>query len=173
MIFDLKNCITQLKRTPSLICTLLEGVEKERIHTNEGSDTWSPFDIVGHLIHGEKTDWMPRINTILSKEASTPFEPFDRFAQFENSRGKTIDVLLKAFADLRAENVKLLSEFDIKIHHLGLKGIHPEFGPVTLKELLATWVVHDLSHLNQMSRVLAKHYIKEVGPWKAYISILD
>ena len=172
MKFDLKESINILDRTPQVLTNLLSGLPKEWINNNEGKDTWSPFDIIGHLIHGEKTDWMPRLKIILSEAESKQFIPFDRFAQFEHSKGKSIDHLLKEFAQLRKQNLKELKSINITESTLEMTGIHPEFGAVTLTQLLSTWVIHDLSHINQITRVMAKNYKEEAGPWKRYISII-
>ncbi len=141
--------------------------------TNEGDNTWSAYDIVGHLIHGEKTDWITRAKIILGNSPNKEFEAFDRFAQYENSRGKTLNQLLDDFESLRAENLKELKSFNITNKDLFLEGIHPHFGKITLKHLLSTWVAHDLGHIAQISRVIAKQYKSEVGPWLEYITILQ
>ncbi|KAA3641395.1 MAG: DinB family protein [Bacteroidetes bacterium] len=173
MNFNLKESIQILTRTPEVIEILLTGLPNEWIHNNEGPDTWSPFDIVGHLIHGEKTDWIPRAEIILSDKEDKTFVPFDRFAQFENSKGKTLGQLLTEFKEIRQENIKALEAMQIDDVKLEKTGIHPDFGEVTLKQLLATWTVHDLSHIHQMTRVLGKNYRTEAGPWRAFISILQ
>jgi hypothetical protein len=172
MKFDLAKTISVLERTPQVLNTLLLGLHGDWVYSNEGKDSWSPYDIIGHLIHGEITDWIPRLEIILENGVETPFEPFDRFAQFENSKGKSLEQLLTEFKELRNKNLKRLISVGITEKHLPLKGIHPEFGKITLKQLLSTWVVHDLSHLNQISRVMAKQYKEEVGEWKRYLSIL-
>jgi len=140
---------------------------------NEGGESWSPFDIVGHLVHGEKTDWITRTETILKYGKEKTFEPFDRFAQFENSKGKNINELLSEFSALRLKNLQRLNEMNIREDDLIKKGIHPHFGKVTLRELLATWVVHDLGHISQIARVMAKQYKDEVGPWKEYLPVVN
>jgi len=140
---------------------------------NEGGESWSPFDIVGHLVHGEKTDWITRTETILKYGKEKTFEPFDRFAQFENSKGKNINELLSEFSALRLKNLHRLNEMNIREDDLIKKGIHPHFGKVTLRELLATWVVHDLGHISQIARVMAKQYKDEVGPWKEYLPVVN
>ncbi len=173
MNFNLNQSIQILSGTPEVIKSLLTGLPDDWIHNNEGPDTWSPFDIVGHLIHGEKTDWIPRARIILSDLKDKTFVPFDRFAQFENSQGKTLDQLLSEFKQLRQENIRILETMQIDEEKLQMKGTHPDFGEVSLKQLLATWTVHDLSHIHQMTRVLGKNYRSEAGPWKAYISILQ
>ncbi len=173
MIFRLKEAIQILERTPKVLRILLHGLNESWIYNNEGLSTWSPYDVVGHLIHGEKTDWIPRAKRILDDEHEKEFEPFDRFAQFMESRRKSMDQLLNEFHLLRKKNVTELQNMDIDATKLRMTGIHPEFGQVTLRQLLATWVAHDLSHINQITRVLAKNYQAEVGPWIKYISILQ
>ncbi len=173
MDFNLEKAIPVLSRTPAVLNDWLKDLPTGWVHQNEGPDSWSPFDIVGHLIHGEKTDWIPRVKIILSDQANKTFEPFDRFAQFNNSRGKSIDELLTEFETLRRENIQTLQAFSLTDDQLSLTGIHPDFGEVTLKELLATWVVHDQSHIAQIARVMAKQYRQEVGPWNAYIPLLN
>jgi len=172
MEFELKKAILILQRTPAVIRNLLIDLPSDWINKNEGENTWSPYDIVGHLIHGETTDWMVRAEIILGSDADKLFESFDRFAQFENSRGKSLDQLLDEFEKLRIDNLKRLSVMNPSRTHLSSEGIHPEFGPVTLKQLLSTWVVHDLGHISQIARVMAKQYKTEVGPWLEYIGIL-
>ena len=141
------------------------------ITKNEGPDTWSPFDIVGHLIHGEKTDWIPRARIILFEDDKR-FEPFDRFAMFEASKNKTMRELLDEFGDLRKDNIEELKSFGIEESDLEKTGIHPEFGEVTLRNLLSTWTVHDLNHIAQIARVMGKLYKEEAGPWPRYIKLL-
>jgi len=172
MEFELKKAVLILQRTPAVIRNLLIDLPSDWIIKNEGENTWSPYDIVGHLIHGERTDWMVRAEIILGSDADKLFEPFDRFAQFENSRGKSLNQLLDEFEKLRIDNLKRFSEMNPSETHLASEGIHPEFGPVTLKQLLSTWVVHDLGHISQIARVMAKQYKTEVGPWLEYIGIL-
>ena len=172
MEFELIKAVLILQRTPAVIRNLLIDLPSDWINKNEGENTWSPYDIVGHLIHGEKTDWMVRAEIILGSDADKLFEPFDRFAQFENSRGKSLDQLLDEFEKLRIDNLKRLSVMNPSETHLASEGIHPEFGAVTLKQLLSTWVVHDLGHISQIARVMAKQYKAEVGPWLEYIGIL-
>ncbi len=173
MRFDLDHSIEILERTPQVLKIMLSGVSDEWTHANEGAETWSAYDIVGHLIHGELTDWMPRAEIILSKGESKRFAPFDRFAQFEISKGKTLSQLLAEFESLREKNIQRLRSKNISRNNLVENGIHPEFGEVTLSQLLATWVVHDLNHIAQISRVMAKQYKEAVGPWVAYLRILQ
>ncbi len=172
MRYDLGNSIMILGRTPGLLRDLIGELPPDMVTANEGEGTWSPFDIVGHLIHGERTDWIPRAEIILGPSPRTEWDPFDRDAMKEISRGKTLRELLDEFAALRAENIVKLKAFSLDEEKLDRKGIHPEFGEVTLRQHLATWVAHDLSHLSQVIRVLAKTYRAEVGPWIKYLSIL-
>ena len=140
---------------------------------NEGPDTFSAFDNLGHLIHGERTDWIPRGRILLAQGASRRFEPYDRFAQYRESQGKSVAELLDEFASLRAENLDILRGWHLTDRELALEGEHPALGPVTLRQLLATWVAHDLGHVAQTTRVLAKQYREAVGPWRAYLPVLD
>lgn len=172
MQYNIKDAISILGRTPELLRTMLEGLPEEWLNNNEGEDTWSPYDVVGHLVHGERTDWIGRMNIILSDAEDKAFKPFDRFAQFEDSKGKTITMLLDKFAELREQNLNTLQEKGIREEDFARTGIHPAFGEVKLSQLLATWVVHDLSHIAQISRVMAKQYKEVVGPWQEYLSIL-
>jgi uncharacterized damage-inducible protein DinB len=168
---DLREIIAVLERTPASLKALLEGLPDTWVNATEGGETWSPYDVVGHLIHGERTDWIPRARHILAGEAR-PFDKFDRTAQFTESRGETLGELLATFAQLRRENVEALSGMNLTREDLGRKGLHPELGEVTLGQLLATWVVHDLDHVGQIARTMAKAYAGAVGPWSAYLSIL-
>ena len=172
MEFSIDKALEVLRQTPNTIQSLLENLSDEWIFSNEGPKTWSTFDIVGHLIHGEKTDWIPRLNIILYEE-NKHFVPFDRFAQFEDSKSKSLQDLLHEFSSLRNENLIYLSSLSLSDTQLKMTGIHPELGTVTAKQLLSTWAVHDLSHIAQITRVLAKQYKNEVGPWTQYISILN
>ncbi len=171
--FNLKEAIEILERTPAVLISLLSGLSDGWIYNNEGGESWNPYDIVGHMIHGEKNDWILRAKTILKYGEENPFEPFDRFAQFKESEGKTLNDLLEEFAKLRNENIDVLHKIDLNENDLNKKGIHPEFGKVTLKQLLSTWVVHDLSHIRQISRVMAKQYKKEIGPWRIYLPVIN
>ncbi|MCH5584601.1 DinB family protein [Shimazuella sp. AN120528] len=170
--FQLQDVIDNLSRTPKVLRSMLEGLPQEWIHNNEGENTWSAYDVVGHLIHGEKTDWMTRIQTILDYGDTKEFEPFDRQAHLKANHHKSLDLLLDEFETIRQENIKLLSAL-VTENDLDRKGQHPDFGSVTLQELLATWMVHDFNHIGQISRVLAKYCQDEVGPWKAYLGILQ
>ncbi|HMB64905.1 MAG TPA: DinB family protein [Eudoraea sp.] len=173
MNFELNKALLILERTPSVFRSLLQDLPPGWIHENEGEHTWSPFDVIGHLIHGEKTDWMVRTAIILGNDPGKTFEPFDRFAQFENSRGKGLEALLTEFDTLRQENLRRLRSLQLSGEDLQREGMHPELGPVTLSQLLAAWVVHDLGHIAQVSRVMAKQYKSEVGPWTQYLTILN
>lgn len=173
MNFNLERSIEILERTPLVLKSMLTGISGEWTSANEGDETWSAFDVVGHLIHGELTDWIPRAELILSRTGSKRFAPFDRFAQFEVSKGKSLAELLKTFEELRQRNIRHLRDKNISEHDLERKGIHPEFGDVTLSQLLATWVVHDLNHIAQISRVMAKQYKEAVGPWTVFLRVLQ
>lgn len=173
MSFDVVAGIAVLERTPATFRALLEGLPSEWLMTNEGPDTFSPFDNVGHLIHGERADWIARARIILSQGANRRFTPYDRFAQIRESEGKSLGQLLDEFARLRAENLDVLRGWNLTEHELALEGEHPEFGSVTLRQLLATWVVHDLGHIAQTTRAMAKRYRDDIGPWRAYLPIVD
>jgi hypothetical protein len=158
MDFNLEKSLQLLERTPAVLKLLLNGLDDDWTKNNEGGDTWSPFDVVGHLLHGEITDWIP---------------PFDRFAQFKESEGKTLAQLLDEFAAARARNLAILKSKDITVADYQKTGVHPVFGDVTLVQLLSTWTVHDLSHINQITRVMAKQYRTATGPWIEYLSVLS
>lgn len=168
---DLDDLIAVLERTPASLAALLNGLPEIWVSATEGDGKWSPFDVVGHLIHGERTDWIPRARHIIAGE-SPPFDAFDGEAQFSESRGQNIGELLATFARLRRENLETLRGFSLTRDDLGRRGLHPELGDVTLGQLLATWVVHDLDHVGQVVRTMAKVYATAVGPWSAYLSIL-
>ena len=153
--------------------SLLEGLSDAWTAQNEGPETWSPYDVIGHLVHGEETDWLPRIKIILSTSENKTFDPYDRFAQFELSKGKSMLQLLDEFESLRKSNMKKLRELNLTKEQLQMQGIHPELGPVTLSQVLSAWVVHDLGHIVQISRVMAKQYKDEVGPWPQYLTVLN
>ena len=173
MDFDLATGTAVLERTPSTLRAMLAGLPPAWTGADEGPETWSPYVIVGHLIHGERTDWIPRAQLILAQGAQRRFAPYDRFAQFRESEGKSLAELLDEFARLRAENVRTLGGWRLTEAQLALGGQHPEFGPVTLRQLLATWVAHDLGHVAQTARVMAKQYRDAVGPWRAYLPVMD
>jgi hypothetical protein len=167
------DSIEILERTPYALHHLLNGISDDWVLNNEGPDTWSVFDVIGHLIHGEKTDWMDRIEIILSDSAEKNFTPFDRFAQFENSKGKSISMLLDEFIAIRNANLEKLRQLHITAKDAQKTGLHPAFGEVRLSQLMATWVVHDLNHIAQIARIMAKQYENEVGPWISYLKILQ
>lgn len=173
MSFNLVNGLQVLERTPKVLDAMLRDLDESWLEAIEGPETWSPFDIVGHLVHGERTDWMERARRTLEDGPAKPFEPFDRFAQFEDSRGKAIADLLDEFARLRAENLEALRKLELTPEQMGLEGRHPALGLVTLGQLLATWVVHDLGHIAQIGRVMAKVNRDEVGAWGEYLPILS
>ena len=170
--FVLDEAIAVLERTPAVLRSWLAGLPAQWIEADEGADSWSAFDIVGHLIHGERTDWIARARIVLEHGEERAFDPFDRFAQLEASRGKSLDELLDELADLRRRNLETLRDFDLGSADLGRAGRHPELGRVTLGELLACWAVHDLGHIAQIARVMAKRYRQEVGAWQAYLPVL-
>lgn len=172
MEFNLPQTISLLARTPAALNALLRDLPDSLTYQNEGENTWSAFDIVGHLIHGERTDWMPRAKIILQSGETQSFTPFDRLAQIRESQGKSLPQLLDEFANLRSENLRELRALNLREEDLALRGRHPALGPVTLSQLLATWAAHDLTHLHQLSRVLAYQYREAVGPWHAYLGVL-
>lgn len=172
MQFNLEQVTEIPARTPAVLNALLNGLSSAWTTNNEGEETWSPYDVIGHLIHAERTDWIPRLNIILTSGEAEPFPPFDRFAMFEESKGETLEDLLTTFAELRAQSLATLANLNLAPEDLDKRGTHPAFGAVRLQELLATWVVHDLSHLAQIARTMAKQYSEAVGPWTQYLSIL-
>lgn len=173
MNFNLNKSLSILERTPAVLKQLLSGLEDEWLLNNEGPETWSPFDVVGHLLHGEKTDWMARVEIILSNGNDKRFVPFDRFAQFRESAGKNINQLLEEFTDARRTNVALLKSKNLSEKHFTLNGVHPKFGEVTLSQLLSTWTIHDLTHIAQITRVMAKQYKEPVGPWVEFFRVIQ
>lgn len=172
MDFNLTSATAVLERTPAVLRAILAGLGPEWTHTNYGDDTFSPFDVLGHLITGEKTDWIARTRIILQNGVSRPFEKYDRYAQFEASRGKTLAQLLDEFEQLRRENLKTLASLQVTSENLVQRGAHPALGEVTLANLLATWVAHDLNHIAQIAKCMATQYEDAVGPWKQYLGIL-
>ena len=171
--FNVAEAMAILRRTPTVLDDWLRGLSDDWVMENEGPETFSPYDVVGHLVHGEKADWIGRARIILAEGESRAFDPFDRFAMYEESKGKTLSDLLDEFAALRAENLATLEEMALTEGELDRMGTHPELGTVALRQLLATWTVHDLSHIAQIARVMAKQYKTEVGPWRKYIPLLD
>ena len=172
MTFRFEDALPVLERTPPVLRELLLGLPPTWTDAVEGPDTWSPFDVVGHLIHGERSDWMPRVEHILQHGETVTFPRFEREAMFVESKGQSLPELLDTFADLRAESLAHLSALGLTDADLDRRGTHPEFGSVTMGQLLATWTAHDLGHLAQVTRVMARQYTETVGPWRAYLSLL-
>ena len=173
MLYSLEKSYEILERTPVVLKALLAGLNEEWIINNEGPETFSPYDVVGHLVNGEKTDWTVRIKRILESGNIKAFDLFDRFAQYKDSEGKTLVQLLDEFELLRAENIHWLKSVNLSATDLDKTGMHPVLGEVTLRHLLATWVVHDLTHIAQITRVMAKQYKEEIGPWAEFFRILN
>ena len=169
MNFDLELSCQVLARTPPALDALLEGLPDPWTRGVEGPDTFSPFDVVGHLIDGEETDWIPRARIILARGPNPVFEPYDRFRHRARNVGRTLPSLLEEFARLRGESLALLRSWDLTPADLELPATHPGLGRVTLRQLVASWVVHDLGHLAQIARVMAKQLRQEVGPWQAFL----
>lgn len=172
MQHDLQNTVSLLARTPAALNALLRDLPENWILSNEGENTFSPFDVVGHLIQGERTDWMPRARMILEFGETRAFEPFDRFAQARESQGESLGQLLDEFSRLRSENLNQLRGLNLRPEDLQRRGRHPALGVVTLSQLLATWAAHDLTHLHQISRVMAHQYREAVGPWSKYLGVM-
>lgn len=173
MHFSLDKSYELLERTPSVLKALLSDVSDDWSMNNEGPETFSPYDVIGHLIHGEKTDWKVRATMILEYGESKTFVLYDRFAQFEHSKGKSLQQLLSEFEKIRVTNLKWLQSLNLTEEDLDKKGTHPGLGRVTLRQLLSTWVVHDLTHIAQVTRVMAKQYKEEIGPWIEYFRIMN
>ncbi len=173
MKFQVEQAVEILSNTPLVLKSLLGNLSIEWTEKVVDSEDWGPFDIVGHYIHGEETDWIPRAEIILKQGDNLTFEPFDRFAQFESSKDKTLCELLETFAKRRQKNLEILKSWNLTDEQLRLKGIHPELGEVNLEQLISTWVAHDLTHIRQIVTVLAKKYTENVGVWKEYLSILQ
>lgn len=169
---DLDQTIALLSRTPAALNALLRDLPNEWTSRNEGENTFSAYDVVGHLIHGERTDWVPRMKRIFEHGESLPFDKFDRLAQFRESKGKTLPELLDEFARLRADNLEILRSMKLSQQDLDRRGMHAVLGSVTLSELLATWAAHDLTHLHQISRVMAHQYREAVGPWTKFLGVM-
>lgn len=172
MDYQYEQAVAILRRTPATLTALLRELPAAWTTSTEGPDTWSAYDIVGHLLHGEEADWIERTRTILEHGEQRPFDSFNRTGMFEQYRGVSLDELLAAFAQARANNLATLSEWHITPEKLTLKGTHPALGTVTLSQLLATWVVHDLNHIGQVVEVMSRQYAEAVGPWSAYLAIL-
>jgi hypothetical protein len=173
MPFRIESAIEVLESTPRTLEAWLGGLSTDWVTSNEGPDTFSPLDVLGHLIHGEETDWIPRARIILEHGEEKPFEPFDRFAFRRTLAGVPLPTLLETFGRLRASNLRELRSLELRPEDLARRGTHPALGTVTLEQLLSTWVVHDLGHLAQIARVMAKQYREEVGPWREYLPVLD
>ena len=173
MKYKLEEALQVLEKTPTVLTALLNGLSDCWIMNNEGPETFSPFDVLGHLIHGEKTDWPGRIAKIIAQEDSKTFVTYERFAMFEESKGKTIQQLLNEFEMLRKKNIAWLLSLNLAESDFDKTGIHPKFGKVTLRQLLATWVIHDLTHISQVTRVMAKQYKEEMGPWVEYFRLMS
>jgi len=171
--FVMDEGIALLARTPRILDAMLRGLPDGWTNANEGDSSWSPFDVVGHLIHGERTGWMPRVRIVLEHGEGRAFDTFDRFAQFAASEGRPLSSLLDEFETLRQDNLRELTALRLTDADLDQRGRHPVFGAVTLRQLLASWVAHDLDHVVQISRVLARQYSSEVGPWVAYLRIIS
>ncbi len=169
---NLQQTISLLARTPPALNALLRDLPETWTLRNEGENTWSVFDVVGHLIHGERTDWMPRAKVVLQCGETQTFERFDRWGHIRESQGKSLAELLDEFARLRSENLGELRGLKLRPEDLVKRGRHPALGVVTLSELLATWAVHDLTHLHQISRIMAHQYRDDVGPWREYLGVL-
>jgi DinB family protein len=173
MNFTLEKSFEILERTPTVLRTLLSGLSDDWIMNNEGPETFSPYDVMGHLIHGEKTDWRDRTVMILEHGTEKTFVPFDRFAQFEASKGKSLTNLIDDFEKLRLDSLTWLKSLNLTEEDFNKKGTHPALGQVTLRQLLSTWVIHDLTHIAQITRVMAKQYKSEIGPWIEYFRIMS
>ena len=173
MNYTKEQAIEILERTPAVLKSLLAGISNDWVMNNEGPETFSPYDVVGHLIHGEKTDWVVRAKIILQHGVNKPFDPYDRFAQYEESKGKSLQQLLDEFDEVRKQNIEWLQSCPLTEQDLERKGMHPVLGEVTLRNLLSTWVVHDLTHVAQVTRVMAKQYKGEMGPWPEFFRILQ
>lgn len=172
MKFQLEEAVPVLRQTPATVHSLLAGLPERWVESSGDRESWHPYDIVGHLVHGERADWIPRARIVLEHGTERSFEPFDREAQFEDSKDKTLGILLDEFESLRHQNLVTLESWDLSETDLDKEGLHPDFGPVTLRQLLATWAVHDLNHIFQISRVMARNYTDEVGPWIEYLGVL-
>ena len=172
MEFDLLQSYVILERTPAVLRSMLAGLPEVWTESTDGPETWSPFDVVGHLIDGERTDWIPRARLMLATPGVT-FEPFDRFAHLQSNSERTLTELLDTFAALRAENLQVLRGWHLTEAQLELEAEHPELGRVTMRQLLATWVAHDLGHVGQIVKTMARQYSEAVGPWKAYLKVLQ
>jgi DinB superfamily len=172
MEYSTEDALLLLQRTPTVLTDLLKGLPDRWTRSTEGPDTWSPFDVIGHLIHADRTDWLTRAEHLLKHGDAVPFPVFDREAMFAASEGQSLGELLETFVVVRAESIARLKSLNLTEADLGRRGTHPEFGAVTLRQHLATWVAHDFTHINQIVRTLALQYSVAVGPWRAYLSVL-
>jgi len=170
--FKLDDTIALLSNTPPALNALLRNLPEAWIHQREGGDSWTAFEVVGHLIHGERTDWMPRARMILQHGDSRPFDVFDRGGHKQDIQGKSIGQLLDEFAHVRSENLTALRSLNLQSGDFTRRGMHPALGGVTLSQLLATWAAHDLTHIHQISRIMAYQYRETVGPWSAYLGVM-
>ena len=173
MEFRFEHGLPILRRTPAVLRAFLEGLPSGWVREAEGPGTWSPFDVVGHLIHGERTDWIPRVEHVLRHGDQVPFPSFDREAMFSASQGSSLEELLANFGRLRESSLLRLAELGLTDADLSRRGLHPELGEVTLRQHLATWVAHDLSHVRQIARVMARQYSDAVGPWRRFLPVFD
>lgn len=172
MEFQIDQAVAVLRRTPGTLRALLAGLPDEWTRSTSGPDTWSPYDVVGHMLHGEEADWIARARIILEHGEGRPFDPFNRTAMFEKFQGYALEQLLDRFEQVRRQNLETLDGLGIDAEKLALKGTHPALGTVTLGNLLATWAVHDLNHIGQIVECMANQYGDAVGPWRAYLGIL-
>lgn len=172
MNFSLEHSVAVLRRTPGVLTALLGGLDDPWVFSNYGEKTFSPFDVVGHLIHADQTNWMVRLRMILESGEARPFPVFDRYTMYETDKGKSIDELLESFAAVRAANLQALGALNLTPQTLELRGMHPALGSATARQLLSSWVVHDLGHLHQIAKAMAHQYRDEVGPWRQYLTIL-
>ncbi|MBT2682367.1 DinB family protein [Bacillus sp. ISL-37] len=173
MVFNMTEAIEILERTPGTLEALLSGLSEGWVYSNEGEGTWNPSEVIGHLVDGEKYNWIPRLKIILAETDDKSFPAFDRFSHLKDNKHLSIEEKLSEFSSLRKESIKKLKELIVDDKQFVLTGVHPEYGEVEARQLIATWAVHDLTHLSQITRVLAKRYTKEVGPWKSYLGILN
>jgi hypothetical protein len=173
MEFDLPQTISLLSRTPAALNALLRDLPEAWTSCNEGLNTWSAFDVVAHLIYGERADWIPRARIILQFGETRAFEPFDRAGHVAASQDKSFSQVLDEFARARSESLDQLRALNLQPEDLKRRGCHPAFGPVTLSQHLASWAAHDLTHLHQISRIMAHQYREAVGPWSAYLGVLQ
>ena len=172
MKFEVEHALQILSRTPATVRALVSGLGDEWTKPNEGADTFSVFDVVGHLVDGEETDWIARAQIILVEGDNGTFDPYDRFRHYERNRGRSIESLIDELEQLRTRNLDLVKAWNLDDHKLALTARHPLLGMVTMRQLLSAWVVHDLGHIAQISRVMAKQYRDEIGPWAPYLPVV-